>query len=81
MPLPAPPRWLVEQGEQGDGRDPEREAQWLLQGVEQRPDDAAMLDVAASALNACGAEEEAIALLWAFVERHPHEDAGADHQR
>ena len=38
-------------------------------------DDAAMLDVAASALNACGAEDDAIALLWAFVERHGHEDA------
>lgn len=77
LPVPAEGLldWLVEQGEQGDGRDPEREAQWLLQGVEQRPDDAAMLDVAASALNACGAEDDAIALLWAFVERHGHEDA------
>lgn len=77
LPVPAEALlgWLVEQGGNGEGRDPEREAQWLLQGVAARPDDAEMLDVAASALNACGAEDEAIALLWAFVDRHAHQDA------
>lgn len=77
LPVPAEALldWLVGEGAQNEGRDPEREAQWLLQAVAARPDDAALLDVAASALAACGAEEEALALLWAFVQRHPHEDA------
>lgn len=64
--------WLA--GQDGSGRDPEREAQWLLQATQERPEDAALQDMAASALAACGAGEQALALLWAFVERHPHQD-------
>ncbi|NYF35841.1 hypothetical protein [Stenotrophomonas sp. JAI102] len=77
LPVPAAELldWLAAQGEANQSRDPEREAEWLLQGVAERPDDAALVDTAASALSACGAEDDAIALLWAFVERHPEEDA------
>lgn len=76
LPVPAGEllTWLLAQGEADQGRDPEREAQWLLQAVEERPDDAALVDVAASALNACGAADEAVALLWRHVQQHPEED-------
>lgn len=77
LPVPAAALldWLSAQADAEQARDPEREAQWLLQGVAERPDDAALVDVAASALSACGADDDATALLWAFVQRHPHEDA------
>lgn len=78
-PLPVPAAelmdYLLAEGEKAQARDPEREAQWLLQAAAERSDDAALIDVAASALNACGAGDEAIALLWAFVQQHAHEDA------
>ncbi|KAG1187136.1 hypothetical protein G6F35_014504 [Rhizopus arrhizus] len=58
-PLPVPAgdllAWLSEQGEQNQSRDPEREAQWLLQAQAQLPDDEALAETAASALAACGA--------------------------
>jgi hypothetical protein len=63
-------QWLDEQAEQTDERNPETEAEWLLQAVEQRPDDAALLQQTAQALQACGAMDDAIALLWTYVERH-----------
>ncbi|NEL81395.1 MAG: hypothetical protein G3W61_34600, partial [Xanthomonas perforans] len=34
------------------------------------PDDAELVDTTASALSACAADDEAIALLWSFVQRH-----------
>ncbi|MBB5736918.1 tetratricopeptide (TPR) repeat protein [Xanthomonas arboricola] len=61
--------WLDAQAEDV-ARNPEREAQWLLQAVAERPDDAELVDTTASALSACAADDEAIALLWAFVQRH-----------
>ncbi|KAF1055478.1 MAG: hypothetical protein GAK43_00273 [Stenotrophomonas maltophilia] len=77
-PLPVPAAellaWLEQQGEQQQTRDPEREAQWLLQAHAECPDDGTLAEVAASALNACGAQREAQALLWDFVRAHAHED-------
>ncbi|MCP3040289.1 hypothetical protein K6X12_14505 [Xanthomonas euvesicatoria pv. allii] len=61
--------WLNAQGDDVV-RNPEREAQWLLQAVTDCPDDAELVDTTASALSACAADEEAIALLWSFVQRH-----------
>ena len=80
-PLPVPAAellaWLEARGEQQQSRDPEREAQWLLQAHAQCPDDEALAEVAASALNACGAQTEARALLWDFVRAHAQEDGAA----
>ncbi|MCE4370975.1 hypothetical protein [Xanthomonas hortorum] len=70
-PVPAAQllEWLEAQAEDVV-RNPEREAQWLLQAVAERPDDAELVDTTASALSACAADDEAITLLWAFVQRH-----------
>ena len=80
-PLPVPASellaWLNEQGEQNQSRDPEREAQWLLQAQAQLPDDEALAEMAASALSACGAQAEARALLWRFVRAHDQDDGPA----
>ena len=80
-PLPVPAgellAWLDAQGEQNQSRDPEREAQWLLQAHAELPDDEALAEMAASALNACGAQPEARALLWRFVRSHAQNDGPA----
>ncbi|MFI3488021.1 hypothetical protein U2453_30875, partial [Klebsiella pneumoniae] len=80
-PLPVPAgellAWLDAQGEQNQSRDPEREAQWLLQAHAELPDDEALAEMAASALNACGAQPEARALLWRFVRGHAQQDGPA----
>lgn len=80
-PLPVPAgellAWLDAQGEQNQSRDPEREAQWLLQAHAELPDDEALADMAASALNACGAQAEARSLLWRFVRGHTQHDGPA----
>ncbi|MBW8777173.1 MAG: tetratricopeptide repeat protein, partial [Stenotrophomonas sp.] len=80
-PLPAPAgellAWLDAQGEQNQSRDPEREAQWLLQAQAQLPDDEALAEMAASALGACGAQTESRALLWRFVRAHAQDDGPA----
>ena len=80
-PLPVPAgellAWLDAQGEQNQSRDPEREAQWLLQAHAELPDDEALADMAASALNACGAQAEARSLLWRFVRGHAQHDGPA----
>ncbi|OBU63169.1 tetratricopeptide repeat protein [Stenotrophomonas maltophilia] len=80
-PLPVPATellaWLEARGEQNHSRDPEQEAQWLLQAHAQCPDDEPLADTAASALNACGAQAEARTLLWDFVAAHPQHDGAA----
>ncbi|HEL3751429.1 TPA: hypothetical protein UMV35_003767 [Stenotrophomonas maltophilia] len=80
-PLPVPATellaWLEARAEQSHPRDPEQEAQWLLQAHAQCPDDEPLADTAASALNACGAQAEARALLWDFVAAHPQHDGAA----
>lgn len=80
-PLPVPATellaWLEARGEQSHARDPEQEAQWLLQAHAQCPDDEPLADTAASALNACGAQAEARTLLWDFVAAHPQHDGAA----
>lgn len=80
-PLPVPATellaWLEARGEQNHSRDPEQEAQWLLQAHAQYPDDEPLADTAASALNACGAQAEARTLLWDFVAAHPQHDGAA----
>lgn len=83
-PLPVPAdallAWLSAQGEQGEQsppRDPEREAQWLLQAQAQRPDDEALAEMAASALAACAVRAEAQALLWQFVRSHAQDEGPA----
>ncbi|HIE5355645.1 TPA: hypothetical protein ACXNP2_002252 [Stenotrophomonas maltophilia] len=80
-PLPVPATellaWLEARAEQSHSRDPEQEAQWLLQAHAQCPDDEPLADTAASALNACGAQAEARTLLWDFVAAHPQHDGAA----
>ncbi|MBH1591169.1 hypothetical protein I5U77_01690 [Stenotrophomonas maltophilia] len=84
-PLPVPATellaWLEARAEQSHPRDPEQEAQWLLQAHAQCPDDEPLADTAASALNACGAQAEARALLWDFVAAHPQHDGAAAYTR
>ena len=72
LPVPADQllAWLREQGDSGQSRNPEHEVEWLLAALDQRPDDAELLDLAASALQAIGAHDEAIARMWQYVERH-----------
>ncbi|MDR2189502.1 MAG: hypothetical protein LBE62_15875 [Azonexus sp.] len=76
-PLPAPAgellAWLDKQNED-QPRNPEQEVEWLLEAVAQRPDDADLRDMAASALRACAATDEAIALLWEDVRAHGGEE-------
>ncbi|WP_263144098.1 hypothetical protein [Pseudomonas sp. RIT-PI-AD] len=62
--------WLEARGAEGGSRNPETEAEWLLHAVARRPDDTDLLAVAASALQACAAHDEAIELLWRYAERH-----------
>lgn len=66
--------WLAAQGSEDAPRNPEKEVQWLLQALAERPDDTALREVAASALQACSADDEAIDLLWEYVERHTDEE-------
>ncbi|MFN3986979.1 MAG: tetratricopeptide repeat protein [Rhodocyclaceae bacterium] len=72
--LPAAPEalldWLAEQAGDERPRDPEQEVAWLLQALKARPEDEALRAMAVSALQACAAHEDAIALLWEHVERH-----------
>ena len=69
-PAPVAPEqlsgWLLQQPE--EARNPEKEVDWLLQAVAARPEDVDLREHAASALQACGAERDAIALLWSHVE-------------
>ncbi|MBF3202944.1 tetratricopeptide repeat protein, partial [Pseudomonas aeruginosa] len=66
--------WLAAQGSEDAPRNPEKEVQWLLQALAERPDDTDLREVAASALQACSADDEAIDLLWEYVERHTDEE-------
>ncbi|KAF1054294.1 MAG: hypothetical protein GAK43_00960 [Stenotrophomonas maltophilia] len=70
-PLPVPAEELLAwlEAQEGD-RNPEREAQWLCQAVQQRPDDIALLQLTHSALQACAAHGQGIGLLWNYVNRH-----------
>ncbi|HBN9625768.1 TPA: hypothetical protein L3906_001404 [Pseudomonas aeruginosa] len=76
LPVPAAELldWLAAQGSEDAPRNPEKEVQWLLQALAERPDDTALREVAASALQACSADDEAIDLLWEYVERHTDEE-------
>ncbi len=58
--------WLLQQPD--DARNPEKEIEWLLQALASRPEDIDLREHAVSALQACGAEQDAIALLWSHVE-------------
>lgn len=55
-------------------RNPEQELAWLLVAVNETPDDVELCHLTAEALQACGAHEEAIALLRAYVSRHLSEE-------
>lgn len=61
---------LAAQAAENVSRSPEKEAQWLLLAVRQRPEDSELREQAAAALEACGAQGEAIALLWEYIETH-----------
>ncbi|MDR2689291.1 MAG: hypothetical protein LBB76_05985 [Azoarcus sp.] len=71
-PLPVAAARLIGWLEEQQDRNPEREVDWLLTAHRELPDDQALLTLTASALQACGAHEEAETLLWAHVERHRH---------
>ncbi|MES2889170.1 MAG: hypothetical protein V4739_14330 [Pseudomonadota bacterium] len=61
--------------EEGSGRNPERDVEWLLAACVERPNDAELAEFAAVALHACGLPDEACAHLSQFVARHPTQDA------
>lgn len=65
---------LSAQAAENVSRSPEQEVQWLLLALRQCPEDNALRDQAVSALEACGAHSEAIALLWEYIETHTTEE-------
>lgn len=62
--------WLEQRAGEGESRNPEEEAEWLLQATLARPDDEELIEMASSALVACGAVAQAKSVLWTFVETH-----------
>ncbi len=54
--------------------DPERDIGLLLAAAAERPDDGPLAGLLASAMLACGAEDEALAQLWDFVRRQPQSE-------
>ena len=76
LPVPAAEllAWLQARAEAGNGRDPEREVEWLLQACSELPEHQELLETTASALHVCGADDQAQALLWGYVERHTDSD-------
>ncbi len=69
--LPVPAEALVDHLKRQEGRDPEKEAQWLLGACLERPDDSELALMADEALSACGLERESSRHLWRFVEANP----------
>lgn len=63
-----------EQKQEQPERNPEQELEWLLMAVADCPDNAELSNLAAEALQACGAHEDAIALLKGYVSTHASED-------
>lgn len=56
-------------------RNPEQELEWLLVAILEQPDDADLHAQTASAMQACQANDEAIELLRAFMQKHPNDDS------
>lgn len=79
LPVPANElyRWLEVRAEQNKTRNPELEAEWLKLAATQLPDDEALVMLAASALEACHASEEATELLQKWRQRHPDSESDA----
>lgn len=77
LPVPAHELydWLEERSTQSDTRDPEQEAEWLKLAATQLPDDEQLVRLASSALEACHAADEAIALLQTWRLRHPQSES------
>ncbi len=77
LPVPAHELydWLEERSTQSDARDPEQEAEWLKLAATQLPDDEQLVRLASSALEACHAADEAIALLQTWRLRHPQNES------
>ena len=77
LPVPAEALydWLEERSKENNTRDPEQEAEWLKLAATQRPDDEPLVTIAASALEACHAADEAIALLQNWRARHPETES------
>lgn len=65
--------WLQQQPD--EGRTPEQEVEWLLQALEQLPEDQNLRLLAASALQACSASSDATRLLEEWVDAHPTEES------
>jgi hypothetical protein len=70
-PLPVPAAELIDWLNEREARNPEHEIDWLLAACRQRPDDSPLAALAASAMRACGAGEDAEKLLWAHLAAHP----------
>ncbi|MDR0480270.1 MAG: hypothetical protein LBG66_00115 [Gallionellaceae bacterium] len=75
----APDEWIAWLRAQEGERNPEREIEWLLAARAVLPDDEAIADLAASALNACGETDARLALLDKFVADHPLNQSGPLH--
>jgi hypothetical protein len=73
--LPTPANRLMAWLETLAERNPEQEAQWLLTAQRELPEDQNLLMLTSSALNACGAFEEAEALLQADLQRRPQAES------
>lgn len=80
LPVPAEElmAWLEERAKQQDrGRNPEQEVELLLQAAAKLPDNEALIEITASALQACNAKKEAEQLLWTFIERNHQQESTA----
>lgn len=62
--------WLERRTGEDQSRNPEEEAEWLLQAAHERADDEELIEMAASALVACGAVMQAKSILWQYVSTH-----------
>ncbi|WP_159566916.1 tetratricopeptide repeat protein [Budvicia diplopodorum] len=73
LPVPADRllSWLEQRTGEDESRNPEEEAEWLVQASLERPDDEDLIEMASSALVACGAMTQAKTLLWQYVSTHP----------
>ncbi len=66
--------FLNAEAEKNEDRNPETEVECLLKALDELPNDNALREQASSALEACGAFDEAAQLLWDYLEKHTEKE-------
>lgn len=67
--------WLTDTENDISNRSPEADLQWLIQALDEQPNDADLVSWTADALYACGLNDDAYQLLWQFVQDHPQHES------